>query len=98
MWPLLLVASLAAHGADLATTLVAHAAGRAHGRERNPLLAPLVDSPAIFGAVSMGAAGAVSVTLAKGHTTHPRLTTWIVVGEVVGETLVAIHNAHQLRR
>jgi hypothetical protein len=96
--PLLLAASLAAHGAELALTMAARGADRASVHELNPVLAPLVDRPAIFGAVSMGSAVALSAYLLHVAPHHPRLVKGVAVALVVLETSAAIHNAHQFRR
>jgi hypothetical protein len=96
--PVLLAAYLAAHGAETALTMAARGADRASLVELNPALAPFVDRPAIYGAVSAGSAAALSGYLAHVHHTHPRLVMGIVVALVVLETGAAVHNAQQFRR
>ena len=98
MLPVLLAAYLAAQGADTATTMALWCADRGHGIERNPVLGSLVDSPAIFGAVSLGTAAALSGYLRHVAPRHPRLVRGIVVALVCVEAGAAVHNAHVLRK
>jgi len=83
--PVLLAAYLAAQGADTATTMALWGGDRGHWIEHNPVLGPLVDSPAIFGAVSLGTAAALSGYLLHVAPRHPRLVRGIVVALVVVE-------------
>lgn len=92
-----LVALLAAHGADVATTMAALHARPAQVREANPVFAPLAGRPAVFGAIVMGSAGATSWALVRVHKRHPRLACWIAAGGAVGLVGVARHNARLVR-
>lgn len=85
-----MVAAVAAHGADLAST--EHCLGSGHCREMNPLLARF-DQPAVFGAVKMGIVGAQLWALAKLHDRKPRLATAINLATAGVFAGVAIHNS-----
>lgn len=85
-----LVAAMAAHGADLASTENCLGAGRC--RELNPFLARF-DQPAVFGAAKIGVAALSLWGLAKLHETHPKLATissFAMAGAFAG---IAVHNA-----
>lgn len=93
-----LVALLAAHGADVATTVAALTARPGEVREGNPLFAPLADHPAAFGAAVMGAAGLSSWALVALRPSHPRVVVWIATGGAIGLSAVAVHNSRMVRR
>ena len=85
-----LVAAVAAHGADLASTENCLGSGRC--RELNPWLARF-DNPATFGAVKMGIAALSLWGTAKLHESHPKWAIAVNVAQAVGFSLVAAHNA-----
>lgn len=98
MFHLALLALLAAHGADTATTMYAIGARPAAVREWNPVMRPLVRHPAAFGAVKLGTAGVTSWALCRTRAAHPRLTVWSASASAIGLSAVAVHNARVLRR
>jgi hypothetical protein len=85
-----LVAAVAAHGSDLASTENCLGSGRC--RELNPWLARF-DNPATFGAVKMGVAALSLWGTAKLHESHPRWAIAVNVAQAVGFSLVAARNA-----
>lgn len=87
---LTLVAALAAHGADLATT--EHCLGAGLCREMNPWLARF-DQPAAFGAAKMGVAALGAVVTLKIAEKHPRWAMVLNTAITSGYTAVALHNA-----
>lgn len=87
---LTLVTSLAAHGADLATTEHCLGAGTCH--ETNPILARF-DQPFAFGAGQMGIVGIERLAVAKVEEKHPKwalVLNLVVTGAYSG---IALHNA-----
>ena len=85
-----LVAAIAAHGADLATTENCLGSGRC--RELNPWLARY-DNPATFGAVKMGVASVGLLLTHKLHQNHPKLATLINFGVAAAYSGIAYHNS-----
>ena len=92
--PLLRVAVTAyvvAHYADLHYTLTAIESGR--GREANPLFSPVIASPRVGGAITMGLAVGTGWALVKLHATHPKTA---IVAAFVGTAVfsgLAYHNS-----
>ena len=93
MWPFLLkltmVTSIAAHGADLAST--EHCLGRGVCREMNPALARFTQ-PAVFGAAKMAVASLSLWGTAHLAARHPKMAVAINVAVTGGYALVAVHN------
>ena len=85
-----LVAVVAAHGADLATT--EHCLGSGRCRELNTFLLRF-DQPAVFGAVKMAVAGLSLWGTAKLRESHPKLAIVVNVGMAGAFGAIAIHNA-----
>ena len=93
-----MVAVIAAHGADLASTEFCIGAGRC--REMNGWLARF-NEPATFGAVKMGVAGASLWFTAKLRDALPDGRKWIATVVNVGMagtfTAIAVHNTRVAR-
>lgn len=87
---LTLITSLAAHGADLAST--EHCLGAGRCRELNPWLARF-DQPAAFGAAKMGVAGLGLYGAQKLETNHPKWALALNLTVTGAYTAVAIHNS-----
>ena len=87
---LTLLTSLAAHGADLAST--EHCLGSGRCRELNPWLARF-DQPAVFGAAKMGVAGLGFYGSEKLAERHPRWALVLNLAVTGAYTGVAIHNS-----
>jgi hypothetical protein len=87
---LTLIASLAAHGADLASTQFCLGAGRCH--EMNPALARF-ESPAVFGAAKMGIAGLGTFGSMKLQENHPKLAIVLNVAVTGAYSVIAYHNS-----
>lgn len=86
-----LVAAVAAHGADLASTENCLGAGSCH--ETNPFLLRF-KNPVAFGAVKMGTAGLALWVTAKVHDAHhERIAILMNLITTVGLSYVAGHNA-----
>ena len=86
-----LVAAIAAHGSDLATTEYCLGAKTCH--ETNPFLLRF-DNPIAFGAVKMGSAGLALWVTAKVHDAHhERIALLMNMVTTVGLGMVAAHNA-----
>lgn len=82
-------------GIDLAETM--YLSGARQVREVNPILAPFMDRPIVFGAVKMGVATATSALLLRMHKQHPRRAFVLAaLGAGVYAGVVA-HNARVLR-
>jgi len=88
---LALAGMMAAHGADLSTTMYCLGAETCH--EANPFFAPLTRHPAAAGAVKMGIAAGTAWVLLRHHEEHPKLVFWTSVGLTAFYTGVVIHNA-----
>ncbi len=89
-----MVAAIAAHGADLATTENCLGAGRC--TEMNQFLLRF-QQPGVFGAVKMGIAALQLWGVAKLHETHPviaQIANWSTAGIFAG---IAVHNARVSR-
>lgn len=84
-----LVAAVAGHGADLASTEYCLGAGRC--QEGNPGLARF-RSPVVFGVVKMGIAAGSLVGTVRLHETHPRLAQAINWGIAGGFLAIGIRN------
>ena len=91
-----LVSYAAASGADLATTM--HCLGAQTCREANPIMVPLVGTPAAAGAVKMGTAALVGWLLLHHHKQHPKVTFWLAIAGTSLYSAAAIHNARVARR
>ena len=90
-----LVAAVAAHGADLATTEYCLGAGKC--REANPFLLRF-DQPAVFGAVKMGVAAVGLWGTAKlNDAGHKRWAVLVNLAQAGAFTAVAVHNARATR-
>ena len=87
-----LVAAIAAHGADLATTEFCLGAKRC--MEQNKFLARF-DQPAVFGAVKMGLAGLQLWGTAKLHERNRTLAILVNIASTAVYTGIAIHNTRQ---
>lgn len=91
LFKLSLVAAMAAHGADLASTENCLGAGRC--REMNPWLARY-EQPAVFGAAKMGvAAGSGLATYEVYKRNHPKVATVLNFVVAGAYTAIAVHNA-----
>lgn len=91
---LALVAAMAAHGADLAST--EHCLGAKTCHELNPWLARF-DNPAAFGAAKMGVAAAGAYGTLELEKNHPKWAFWLNVGIAGAYTGIAAHNARNSR-
>jgi hypothetical protein len=90
-----MVAAIAAHGADLSST--EHCLGAGRCTELNPWLARF-DQPAVFGAAKMAVAGLSLWGTAKlKDAGHPKLAIAANVGQAIGFSLIAWHNARVSR-
>lgn len=89
-----LLASLAAHGSDLATTEHCLGAGKCH--ELNPWLARF-DQPAAFGAAKMGVASLGTYGSMKLETNHPKWALVLNLTVTGAYTAIAVHNSRQER-
>jgi hypothetical protein len=87
---LTLITSLAAHGADLASTQNCLGAGRCH--EMNPALARF-HSPAAFGAAKMTVAGLGTYGSMKLQEEHPKLAIVLNVAVTGAYSSIAYHNS-----
>lgn len=94
LYKLSLVAAIAAHGADLATTEHCLGAGRCH--EMNPWLARF-EQPAVFGAAKMGVAAGGLWGIDMFAEKHPKWATVINFTIAGAYTGIAIHNARVTR-
>lgn len=90
LFRLSLVAAVAGHGADLASTEYCLGAGRC--REGNPYLARF-DSPVAFGMVKMGIAGVSLWMTGKLHASHPRMATAVNLVMAGGFVALGLRNA-----
>jgi len=90
-----LVAAMAAHGADLAST--EFCLGEGTCRETNKALARFSTQPATFGAVKMGIAALSLWGTAKLHDNHPKLATAINFGVTAFFSGVAVYNGRQTK-
>jgi Domain of unknown function (DUF5658) len=98
-WPIhaALTSYMALQGADLSITM--YDLGRYGGpngqvKEANPIFAPLVERPALAGAIKIGLAASSSFALLKLHDTHPKVA---FVAALAGNALyswVVWHNTH----
>ncbi len=84
-----MVAAVAAHGADLATTENCLGAGRC--RELNKFLLRF-DQPGVFGAVKMGVAALSLWGVAKLHDSHPKIAQIVNWSTAAVFTGIAVHN------
>ena len=85
-----IVAAIAAHGADLGSTLPCVSARRC--REFNPILRPLSSRPVTLGTAKMALAGTSIVLVMVLHERHPRWATVLNFAIAVGHASVAWHN------
>jgi len=85
-----MVAAVAAHGADLATT--EHCLGSGRCKEMNNFLARF-DRPLTFGAVKMGLAAGQLWLVAHFQPTHPKLAIVTNILTTVTFSYIAVHNA-----
>lgn len=90
-----LVAAVAAHGADLATTEFGLGTGRV--REINPWLTRFSTQPAVFGATKMGIAAFGLWGTAKLHETHPRWALVANLAQTAAFSAIAVHNTRVSR-
>lgn len=96
-WPLhaALGGFMTLNGIDLAQTM--YCIGRELCQERNPAAAPLVQRPALVGALKIGLDSAVVYALLRLHPTHRRWA-WALTGlGIAVETWATVQNARQLR-
>ena len=89
-----MVAAVAAHGADLGSTM--HCLGSGRCREMNPLLARF-EQPAVFGAVKMSVVGLQLWALAKLHERHPRWAIGLNLLSAGAFSAIAYHNTQVAR-
>ena len=87
---LTLIASLAAHGADLAETEHCLGAGKCH--EMNPALARF-HSPSAFGAAKIGVASLGAFGSMKLQENHPKLAILLNVSVTGAYSYIAYHNS-----
>jgi len=92
----LLIAGGGLAGADLSISMDAFSRGQA--REANPLLRPLVNRPAAFGAVKAGLDTAAILWLRSMRRDHPKRALIGAVGFVVLKASIVAWNVKQLRR
>lgn len=85
-----MIAAVAAHGADLATTEYCIGSGRC--REMNPFLLRF-HQPATFGATKMGLAAAQLWLVSKMHELWPKAALFVNVATTGIFTAIAAHNA-----
>ena len=88
--------SMVAHGADVATSM--YGSGKGVVSELNPILAPSFDNPIAFGVTKMGIATAANYALLKLEPNHPQWALALGLGQCVGISAIAAHNAHVIRK
>jgi hypothetical protein len=91
-----LVAAIAAHGADLATT--EYCLGAKRCTEVNPWLTRFSTQPGVFGATKMGIAALSLWAVAKVRESHRPLAIIINFGMAAGFTAIAIHNTRETNK
>jgi hypothetical protein len=91
-----LVAAIAAHGADLATTEYCLGAGRCS--EANPGLTRFSAQPGVFGATKMGIAALSLWAVAKCERATGRSPSSSNFGMAAGFTAIAIHNTRETNK
>jgi hypothetical protein len=91
-----LVAAIAAHGADLATT--EYCLGAKRCTEVNPWLTRFSTQPGVFGATKMGIAALSLWAVAKVRESNRPLAIIINVGMAAGFTAIAIHNTRETNK
>ena len=94
--PLLLGSYLTLNGVDVAQTM--YGVGTNQIYEANPVLAPLSQHPAVFGAVKMGSTGGIMYSIYRLRETHPKTAYVLAILGVGVESYVTIHNAHELSK
>jgi hypothetical protein len=90
-----MVAAMAAHGADLASTEWCLGAGTC--RETNRVLGRFSTQPATFGAVKIGVAALSLWGTAKLHESHPKIAIALNLGVAAFFTGIAVHNTRAVR-
>ena len=91
-----LVAAVAAHGADLATTEYCLGAGKCF--EANPWLTRFSTQPGVFGATKMGIAALSLWGVAKLHESNRTLAIIVNFAVTGAFTAIAIHNTRETTR
>lgn len=89
-----MVAAMAAHGADLATT--EYCIGSTACREMNPFLLRF-HQPAAFGAAKMGIAAGQLWLVSKMHELWPRAALFVNIVTTATFSVIAAHNARVTR-
>ena len=90
-----IAAMMALQGADVATTM--YCRGARQCEEANPLLRPVQDRPAVFGAVKLAVASAVGFAIIRLHYTKPKTALAMAAAFIVISAVVVTHNVRAMR-